>query len=221
MIQWVYERARAAQRVSEVYIATDDERVAKVARSFGASTIMTSTDLQSGSDRVAAVADQIAGDVFVSVQGDEPMLDPKVIDVAVDLVTSGRFTLSTVMTPLRSLEELMEPSVVKVIGDRYDRALYFSRHPIPYSRGQKPKSGEPFASCRHVGIYAYDRATLMKFRALPPSPLEKAEMLEQLRALENGISIGVREVDFLSVGVDTPEDLERVRELLKRTSLKS
>lgn len=215
MIQWVYERARAARRVSEVCIATDDDRVALAAWKFGANAIMTSTDLQSGSDRVAAVADQVEGDVFVSVQGDEPMIDPMAIDVAVELVTSGRFSMSTIMTPLKTEAELLEPSVVKVIGDRFDRAIYFSRHPIPYSRGRKPAPGEAFASCRHVGIYVYDRATLMKFRSLPVSPLEKAEMLEQLRALENGISIGVREVEFTSVGVDTPEDLERVRELLK------
>jgi 3-deoxy-manno-octulosonate cytidylyltransferase (CMP-KDO synthetase) len=215
MVQWVYERTKQAKGVDEVYVATDDERIAQAVKGFGGKAVMTSTDLQSGTDRVAAVADQVAGDIFVNVQGDEPLMDPRAIEEAVELVRSGRFSMSTVMSPLKTEAELNDPSVVKVIADRLGRAIYFSRHPIPYSRGPKPVAGEQFVCKRHVGLYVYDRATLMRFRGLPPSPLEKAEVLEQLRALADGIPIGITEVDFLSIGVDTPEDLERVRQALK------
>jgi 3-deoxy-manno-octulosonate cytidylyltransferase (CMP-KDO synthetase) len=214
MIQWVYEKAKQARGVDEVYVATDDERIKAAVEKFGGKAMMTSTELQSGTDRVAAVADQVAGDIFVNVQGDEPMMDPRAIEEAVELVRSGRFPMSTVMTPLKTEAELNEPSVVKVLADKEGRAIYFSRHPIPYSRGPKPGAGTSFVSKRHVGLYVYDRATLMRFRNLPVSALEKAEVLEQLRAVADGIPIGTTEVDFLSIGVDTPEDLERVRQAL-------
>jgi 3-deoxy-manno-octulosonate cytidylyltransferase (CMP-KDO synthetase) len=218
MVQWVYERAKLAKGVDEVYVATDDDRIMTAVQNFGGKAIMTSKDLQSGTDRVAAVADQVDGDVFVNVQGDEPLMDPRAIEAAVDLVTSGRFAMSTVMSPLKTEAELMDPSAVKVIADRLGRAIYFSRHPIPYSRGPKPAAGGEFVCKRHVGLYVYDRATLMRFRGLPPSALEKAEVLEQLRALADGIAIGITEVDFLAIGVDTPEDLERVRQILGAAS---
>jgi len=216
MIQWVYERTKMARGVDEVYVATDDDRIAAAVKGFGGKVVMTSTEIQSGTDRVAVVADQVAGDIFVNVQGDEPLMDPKAIEEAVELVRSGRFPMATVMSPLKTEAELNEPSVVKVIADRLGRAIYFSRHPIPYSRGPRPEAGSPFVCKRHVGLYVYDRATLMRFRSLPVSALEKAEVLEQLRALADGIAIGITEVDFISIGVDTPEDLERVRQALKR-----
>lgn len=214
MIQWVFERTRAARGVDRVYVATDDSRIAEAVRRFGGNVVMTSTEIQSGTDRVAAVADQVDGDIFVNVQGDEPLMDPRAIESAVDLVKSGRFTMSTVMSPLRTETELNDPSVVKVIADRLGRAIYFSRHPIPYSRGARPVSEESFVCRRHVGLYVYDRATLMRFRNLPVSALEKAEVLEQLRAMADGIPIGITEIDFTAIGVDTPEDLERVRQAL-------
>ncbi|MGK5082484.1 3-deoxy-manno-octulosonate cytidylyltransferase [Bdellovibrionota bacterium FG-1] len=214
MIQWVYERAKAARGLDRVVVATDDERVATVVRSFGGEAVMTSSDLQSGTDRVGAVADQIPADIYVNIQGDEPMMDPLAIEKAVDLVKSGRFPMGTAMTPLRDRRELHDSSVVKVISDSLGRSIYFSRLPIPYSRGAEPSAGEKFACMRHVGLYVYDRATLMKFRSLAPSAFEKGEILEQLRALEAGIPIGIAEVNFISVGVDTPEDLEKVRKLL-------
>ena len=176
--------------------------------------MMTSADIQSGTDRVWAVAQEISGDVFVNVQGDEPLIEPSAIEAGVDLVTSGKFTMATVMTPLKNETELREPSVVKVIADRTGRAIYFSRHPIPYSRGPLPTAGAPFVSQRHVGLYVYTRETLKRFSSLPPSSLEKAEVLEQLRAMDAGIPIGITEVDFNSIGVDTPEDLETVRRVL-------
>jgi 3-deoxy-manno-octulosonate cytidylyltransferase (CMP-KDO synthetase) len=217
MVQWVYERAKLAKGVDEVYVATDDDRILKAVQAFGGQAILTSKDLPSGTDRVAAVADQVEGDVFVNVQGDEPLMDPGAIEAAVEIVTSGRFPMSTVMSPLKTEAELLDPSVVKVIADRLGRAIYFSRHPIPYSRGAKPAAEEELVCRRHVGLYVYDRATLMRFRSLPPSALEKAEVLEQLRALADGIAIGIAEVDFLAIGVDTPEDLERVRQILGKS----
>lgn len=213
MIQWVYEKASKARGIDQVWVATDDERVANAVRKFNGRVLMTSTTLASGTDRVAAVADEIEGDIFVNVQGDEPLMDPHAIEAAVELVRSGRFKMSTAMTPLANESELNESSVVKVVADRNGRAIYFSRHPIPYSRGARPESG--FVSRKHVGLYVYDRETLMRFRSLPVSPLEQAEVLEQLRALADGIAIGIVEVDFSPIGVDTPEDLEKVRQILK------
>lgn len=214
MIQWVYERARQARGIDQVIVATDDARIEKAVHAFGGEVRMTSPDLVSGTDRVAAVADQVQARIYVNVQGDEPMIDPGAIERSLELVSSGRFGLATAMTRLKSDAELQDPNVVKVIADRNDRAIYFSRFPIPYSRGAKPTQMIESVAMRHVGIYVYDHKTLMRFRALPPAPLEQAEMLEQLRALFDGIAIGIAEVSFTSIGVDTPDDLEKVRRLL-------
>lgn len=215
MIQWVYERASQARGISEVWVATDDERIAQTVKSFGGQAQMTSPDIQSGTDRVAAVADRVAAEIYINVQGDEPLIDPVAIEKALDLVRSKRFPMSTVMTPIRSVEELHDLSVVKVISDRLDRALYFSRLPIPYSRGAVPQDLKEVACHRHVGLYVYRRDTLYQFRDLPPSRLEKGEVLEQLRAMENGVPIGITEVDFVSIGVDTQADLDQVRKYLE------
>jgi 3-deoxy-manno-octulosonate cytidylyltransferase (CMP-KDO synthetase) len=214
MIQWVYERVRQARGIDRTVVATDDERILKVVQEFGGEAVMTSTELQSGTDRVAAVADLIPADIYLNVQGDEPMMDPRAIETGLALVSSGRFGLGTVMTPIREPGELDDPSVVKVIADRGDRAIYFSRHPIPYSRGERPRPGEAYACQRHLGLYIFAREVLFRFRSLPPSAIERAEMLEQLRALENGIPIGIAEVGSVSIGVDTAEDLEKVRRIL-------
>jgi 3-deoxy-manno-octulosonate cytidylyltransferase (CMP-KDO synthetase) len=215
MIQWVYERSKRARGISRVVVATDDARIEKVVRAFGGDVLMTSPEIQSGTDRVAAVAREIPGDIYVNVQGDEPLIEPSAIEAGVELVASGRFPIGTVMTPLKSKEELFDASVVKVIADKTDRAIYFSRHPIPYSRGPVPDR-PPFACMRHVGLYVYSKDALLRFTQLPPSALEKAEVLEQLRAMDQGIPIGIKEVDFTSIGVDTPEDLEKVRQILER-----
>jgi 3-deoxy-manno-octulosonate cytidylyltransferase (CMP-KDO synthetase) len=214
MVQWVYERSRKARGVIQTLVATDDERIAQVVRDFKGEVILTSPEIQSGTDRVAAVADRIPADIYVNVQGDEPLIDPVAIEKAIDLVSSGKFPMGTVMTPIRDASELSDPSVVKVISDRNERAIYFSRFPIPYSRGTVPSHIQDYACKRHVGLYVYEKEALMAFRKLPPSAIEKGEVLEQLRALENGIPIGIREVDFTSIGVDTPEDLEKVRRIL-------
>jgi 3-deoxy-D-manno-octulosonate cytidylyltransferase len=212
MIQWVYEKSTKVRGVSRTIVATDDERVATAVKKFGGEVVMTSSEINSGTDRVWAVAQKIPGDIFINVQGDEPLIEPSAIEAGLELVRSGRFPMGTVMTPLETEEELRRPSVVKVIADKTGRAIYFSRHPIPYSRGEIPK--KDFACRRHVGLYVYTRETLKQFSALPPSALEKAEVLEQLRAMDAGIPIGVVEVKLTSIGVDTPEDLERVRKIL-------
>ena len=214
MIQWVYERATKARGIDQVIVATDDERIEQVVHQFGGACQMTSPELASGTDRVAAVADQVDAEIYVNLQGDEPLMDSVAIEKAVEMVRSRKFDLSTVMVPLNSHEELMDPSVVKVIVDKSNRAIYFSRLPIPYSRGPAPNPWREPASKRHVGLYVYRQSALLKFRNLPGSALEKAEVLEQLRALDNGMAMGVAEADFISIGVDTPEDLEKVRQLL-------
>ena len=215
MIQHVYERAARASGVSITGVATDDPRIAEAVERFGGKVWMTSPDLQSGTDRVAAVARMHPEiDIFVNVQGDEPMMDPRAIEAGVELVRSGRFQMSTVMTPMKDLSDLSNSAVVKVISDDLGRAIYFSRHPIPYSRKPAPEAGEPFVCRRHVGLYVYRRETLLQFSSLSPCLMERAESLEQLRALQAGIPIGIAEVDFLSIGVDTPEELEKVRRIL-------
>lgn len=216
MIQWVYERARPAKGVHETVVATDDARIVAAVEKFGGRAVLTSPDLNSGTDRVAAVAEQVPADIYVNLQGDEPLIVPGAIEAGVELVRSGRFGIGTVMTRIKSAAELHERSVVKVLVDQNQRAIYFSRFPIPYSRGPEPESTGPWSCMRHVGLYVYTKEMLRKFRELPVSALEKAEMLEQLRALDAGIPIGVAEVDFTSVGVDTPEDLELVRKILAK-----
>jgi 3-deoxy-manno-octulosonate cytidylyltransferase (CMP-KDO synthetase) len=202
MIQWVYEKAKQSMLCTRVCVATDDERVASVVRAFGGEVIMTSPDIQSGTDRMAAVAAQIPGDIFVNVQGDEPLIDGEAIDLAIERV------------PVKSIEDLENKNVVKVICDDHNRALYFSRYPIPYSRVTPDLAKAPFLCSQHVGIYVYRRDVLAKVSALPPTDLERAESLEQLRAMKAGISIGVFLANFDSVGVDTIEDLEKVRRIL-------
>ncbi len=216
MIQWVYERTRAARGIDQVIVATDDARIEAVVKGFGGISQMTSPDLKSGTDRVAAVADLHPADIYINVQGDEPMMDPKAIEAGLELVRSGRFGMGTVMSPFRTVAELHEVSVVKVLADRQSRALYFSRFPIPYSRGEIPTQVEKFVCRKHVGLYIYTREVLMKFRSLPQTALELGESLEQLRAMDAGIPIGITEVDFDSIGVDTPDDLEKVRKFLAK-----
>ena len=214
MIQWVYEKSKQSKLCNRVVVATDDERVATAVRAFGGEVLMTSAEIQNGTDRMAAVARMIDGDIFVNVQGDEPLIDGETIDQAIRPVLQGEFELSTLRVPLKSSEALLNRNVVKVIVDDRNRALYFSRYPIPYSRVEPSEATPPFLSFQHVGIYVYRKETLLKVSALPSTDLERAESLEQLRAMKAGIAIGVFETEFESVGVDTPEDLEKVRRIL-------
>jgi 3-deoxy-manno-octulosonate cytidylyltransferase (CMP-KDO synthetase) len=212
MIERVYRRTALAERVDRVIVATADTRI-RDAVSGIAEVRMTSPDHQSGSDRVAEVVQDVECDIVVNVQGDLPMLDPAYVDALVDmLATNPSIDIATAAVPVRSKAEFLDPSVVKVVCDESGRALYFSRLPIPHDRDDAEAFG---GALHHVGLYAYRRETILRFSKLAPSRLEKVEKLEQLRALENGIGIGVvRFDDDAPVEVDTDEDLARARTAL-------
>ena len=211
MIEHVYRRAAAARSVSRVIVATDDDRIARAVVGFGGEAVMTSPSHQSGTDRLAEVAVSLACDVVVNVQGDEPMLASETIDAAVaPFADSPALEMSTLRRRITDPAEHENPNVTKVVVDHGGYALYFSRAPIPYTR-----PGQPAAPAwAHIGLYCYRRDTLLRLAALPPTPMERAEALEQLRAVEHGIRIKVVKTGYASIGVDTPEDLARVRALL-------
>ncbi len=218
MIQHVYERARQSA-ASRVVIATDDQRIEAAARAFGAEVVMTAVDHESGSDRLSEAAQKLGltpETILVNVQGDEPLIPAAIIDqVAANLAGRPDYGMATLCCPLDHAGQLFEPSVVKVVADRHGRALYFSRASIPFSRKHFPDVPPDLAPWqRHIGIYAYRVSFLRQFVSWAPAPIEQLESLEQLRALWNGASIhveGAREVP--PAGVDTPEDLERLRRL--------
>lgn len=210
MIQHVYERACQAQMPDEVIVATDNELVERAVTAFGGKAVMTSPDHPSGTDRLAEVALMYPDvDVIVNVQGDEPMIPPEVIDnLAKAFEADAELNMATMKVAMDEAD-YDNPAAVKVVTDLNGYALYFSRSLMPYPRN-KP---EGYKVYKHVGIYAYRRNFLLKYAALQPTPLEKAESLEQLRALENGYKIKVLESTFKGIGVDTPEDLAAVNEL--------
>lgn len=212
MINRVLERAQQATLVSRVIVATDDERIARAVGSRG-EVVMTRADHESGSDRVAEVARSIDCSIVVNIQGDLPLLEPDIVDALVKTLRSDpKLGMATVGVPVRSAEEMDDASVVKLVCDAAGRALYFSRAPIPYDRDAP---GGFDHAWHHVGVYAYRKDVLLGFASLPQTPLEKIEKLEQLRALENGIGIGVvcRD-DAAPMEVDTPDDLDRVRRVV-------
>ncbi len=216
MVQWVYECAKKARLVTDVAVATDDERIAKAVRDFGGKAVMTSADCRSGTDRVAEAAAGTDADIVVNLQGDEPLMEPGMVDAAVaPMLEDPELCISTLKTRITEEEEYLNPNAVKVVVDRNGYALYFSRSPIPNIKGDFGGT----AVYKHIGIYVYRRDFLMKFTSLEHTPLEEAERLEQLRALENGVRIRVVETYSNPVSVDTPEDLERVRELLGKKHL--
>jgi 3-deoxy-manno-octulosonate cytidylyltransferase (CMP-KDO synthetase) len=213
MIQHVYERARQARTLSEVLVATPDRAIADAVHAFGGMVALTAPTHRTGTDRVAEAAQTLSPDiaVIVNVQGDEPLLDPTTIDaVATLLLDDPDLVMASLMCPLPAGRE-SDPNVVKVVVDRQGYALYFSRSPLPYRR----VADAPYAPRQHVGLYAYRRDFLLQFPRLAPTPLEQAEALEQLRALEHGFRIRMAETDRAPESVDTPEDLERVRALLQ------
>lgn len=208
MIEHVYRRAAAARSVSSIVVATDDERIASAVRAFGGDARMTSPAHQSGTDRIAEVARSLACDLVVNVQGDEPLLQAAMIDEAVSAFDGDpSLAMSTLRRRIEDPAELQNPNVTKVVVDRDGYALYFSRAPIPHVRS----GARPADAWRHVGLYVYRRDCLLRLASLPPTALEQSEALEQLRALEHGIRIKALETQYDSVGVDTPDDLERVR----------
>ncbi|MGI5818153.1 MAG: 3-deoxy-manno-octulosonate cytidylyltransferase [Armatimonadota bacterium] len=225
MIQHVYERCRRAELLDEVLVATDDERVREAVEAFGGRVEMTGCEHCSGTDRLAEVAERVGCEVVVNVQGDEPMIEPAAIDAAVrPLLGDETLQMATIATPINDLEEHLDPAAVKVVVDAQGWALYFSRAPIPHFRlgageaqpdapRRHPVSG--MAPLKHIGLYVYRREMLLWYAGLEPSALEQTECLEQLRVLEAGRRIHVEVVDYSPIGVDTPEDLQRVRELLE------
>ena len=217
LIQHVVERCREAPSLAEVIVATDDERIAEVAREF-CSVEMTRSDHPSGTDRIAEVAARLDCDAVVNVQGDEPMIAPEVIDAVAGALSEAEMT--TAATPVNNISNYSDANVVKVVVSATGRALYFSRRTIPFVRDLAEESPEQqlaaFSFLKHLGIYGYRCEALQRLVEFPPSPLEQAERLEQLRALENGIEIAVRQVEYEAIGVDVPEDVQRVEALLNK-----
>jgi 3-deoxy-manno-octulosonate cytidylyltransferase (CMP-KDO synthetase) len=215
MIQRVYERAKMAQRADRVIVATDDERIVKAVQEFGGEARMTRTEHRTGTERVAEVAAREAGDVFVDVQGDEPLLDPEAIDVAVNsLLEDPPASIGTVATPIKTPGDIMDPNVVKTVLDFDGNAIYFSRAPIPWVRDTASKLA--VRHLKHLGLYVFQREALLEYPTLPVGELERIEQLEQLRWMENGWKIRVAEVEHDAVSVDVPEDVARVEKLLQK-----
>lgn len=213
MLQHVYERASQARYLSKLIIATDDERIYKAARAFGANVVMTRADHLSGTDRVAEAASGDTASVIVNIQGDEPLIDPSAIDIAIlPLLDDPGIPMGTLKKRIEDAREISDPNVVKVVTDRAGNAIYFSRSTIPYVRGEDSQA-RAVVHYKHIGLYVYRRQFLLGYSELPVGPLERAERLEQLRALENGYPIRVAETEYESLGVDTPADLERVARL--------
>lgn len=220
MVQWVYERTQAAQRVDEVIIATDDERILQTATDFGARAEMTSPNAATGTDRVAEVAARHAEfEIVLNVQGDEPLITPQVLDAVTEpLMDEPNLPIATAIARLAQMDDLQNPNVVKVVKNREQNALYFSRAAIPFYRSRMDFRDEAKLSVpyRHLGIYGYQQEALRKLAHLEPSPLEQAEQLEQLRFLEAGFTIRCVEVAAYGSGVDCPEDIPRVEALLRQ-----
>lgn len=213
MIQHVYERACQAKRIRQVFVATDHEAIVKAVAEFGGQAVLTSPDHPTGTDRLAEVArDHTDADILINVQGDEPLIDPAVIDnLAKAMTAEPQPPMATVKTVMAE-SDYSNPAAVKVVTDKNGRALYFSRSLIPFGRVLGPH----YSVYKHLGIYAYKRDFLLQYAKLNPTPLEQAESLEQLRALEHGFAIQVIETDSVTIGVDTAEDLEKVRQILKQ-----
>jgi 3-deoxy-manno-octulosonate cytidylyltransferase (CMP-KDO synthetase) len=218
MIQRVYEQASKSSLLSQVIVATDDDRIAAAVRSFGGQVIMTSDQIRSGSDRVAAVAGVLPADIFVNIQGDEPLIPPQMIDEAVRVVLDDQTAeIGTLVRKIESPAELQNPAVVKVVLASDRTALYFSRAAIPAVRDEVDASQwlRHHTFYKHVGMYVFRRSFLLKYASLPESELERAEKLEQLRILEHGYRIKVGITEYESISVDTQEDVVRVIDTLK------
>ena len=222
MIQHVYERTTQSTLISDVIVATDDERIVAAVRKFGGRAEMTSTGHETGTDRLAEIAARIDSDIIVNVQGDEPLIEPGMIDEAVEPLTADPLlVMSTLKSRIKTLHDFLSPNVVKVVTDWEGYALYFSRSPLPNFRDKwNDLKDEKFSSgkllCyKHIGLYVYRRDFLLQFSQMSPTYLELSEKLEQLRVLENGYRIKVIETSHESIGVDTPADLEAVIEKMK------
>jgi len=211
MIEHVCERARRARTVDTVIVATDDDRIAAAVDAFGGTAVMTRSDHATGTDRLAEVAAALDSEIVVNVQGDEPQIAPEAIDAAVTrLLETPADQMSTLRRRIEDPADLANPSVVKVVVDGAGYALYFTRAAVPFTRPGHPAP----PAWRHLGLYVYRREFLLTIARLPETPLERSEGLEQLRVLEHGFRISTAETTFDTIGVDTPEDLERVRKAM-------
>ena len=215
MIQRVFEQAKKAKTAGRVIVATDDERIIKVVEGFGGEARMTRAEHRTGTERIAEVAAHTEGEIFVNVQGDEPLLDPVAVDTAVNaLREEPAAAIATVAVLIRTPGDIMDPNVVKTVLDFEDNALYFSRAPIPWVRDSAAKIHA--RHLKHLGLYVFQREALLEYPTLPQGELERIEQLEQLRWMENGWKIRVAEVEHDAVSVDVPEDVKRVEELLQK-----
>jgi len=215
LIQHVYEQAKQATQLAEVLVATDDERIVQAVERFGGKAVMTSPDHRSGTERVAQIARQVTTPVFINIQGDEPLIRPEQIDQLAEFLSAHQAVpMATLMTPLTRQEDASNPNVVKVVVDQNGYALYFSRATIPFERANRPTGQPANRSYKHLGLYGYQRYFLLRYPHLTPTPLEQMEQLEQLRVLEHGYRMKVLETPYDTVGVDTPEDLRRVEQVL-------
>ncbi|CUS79780.1 3-deoxy-manno-octulosonate cytidylyltransferase [Candidatus Kryptobacter tengchongensis] len=224
MIRWVYENAMSSKLVNKVFVATDDERIFDIVKNFGGNAIITPKEIQTGTDRIAYAVRDLDADIIVNIQGDEPLISGEMIDSAIEpFLNENDIDISTLAVKINDVENLFNPNVVKVILNKDNFALYFSRSPIPFCRDAQTneewlKTGIHY---KHIGIYVYRKDSLLKFVELKRSKLEEAEKLEQLRALENGMKIKVVLIDKDTIGVDTPEDLEKVIRILKQNKLQN
>jgi 3-deoxy-manno-octulosonate cytidylyltransferase (CMP-KDO synthetase) len=214
MLQHVWERASQARYLTDLVIATDDERIRSAAQEFRARVRMTRADHPTGTDRVAEAASASEAQLIVNIQGDEPLIDPTAIDAAIlGMLDDEEAPMGTLKKRIEREREITDPNVVKVVTDGRGNAIYFSRSPVPYVRGP---AGEVTTYFKHIGLYVYRRDFLLGYSELPVGPLERAERLEQLRAIENGYQIRVVETEYESLGVDTREDWDRVSALFEK-----
>lgn len=219
LVQRVWERAKQAKRVTRVVVATDDKRIQDAVATFGGEAIMTRENHTNGTSRIAEVAISSDAEIFINVQGDEPLVSPEAIDeLAAAIADDDSVQLATLATPLANPKDIMDPNIVKVVLDFDDDALYFSRAPIPWVRDTAAKATRA-RHLKHLGLYAYRREALLEYETLPPGELERIEQLEQLRWLENGFKMRVAETSHDSVSVDVPDDIARVEALIREGAL--
>ncbi|MCM1342638.1 MAG: 3-deoxy-manno-octulosonate cytidylyltransferase [Lachnospiraceae bacterium] len=214
MIQWVYERVTSVNEIDAVYVATDDARIFKIVEDFSGRAVMTG-ECSCGTERVYQACKDIEADIVLNVQGDEPLISPEMIRILVGAFNDSTVQMATLKKKIANAEELNNPNVVKVITDMCEDAIYFSRFAIPYDRDKKGEINR----YKHIGIYGYKKSFLEKYIALPRTDLEKAENLEQLRAIESGYKIRVKETIYQSIGVDQPSDIALVEEQMKREGI--
>lgn len=217
LIQHVWERAKRATLLDKVIIACDDEKVKEAAKKFGAEVLFTASGHTSGTDRITEVVNPLDCKIVVNIQADEPLIHPSMIDAVVKILQEDKnLCMGTLIKKIKDDEEISDPNVVKVVTDKDNFALYFSRSPIPHRRYHDPN--EPVVFYKHIGLYSYTKDFLFTYTNLPPSKLERIEKLEQLRVLENGYRIKTAETNLETIGVDTPEDLEKVKTILAQES---